>query len=362
MSGPEDDSEKSFEPTPNKLQKARERGEVARSADLSMVAAYAGMTLVLTGLGATAMVHLANPLVVLIDQSDGLSRLVFDGPASGPVGGLMSRISAALMPIFAVPAVAVILSVVAQRAFVLAPSKLVPKLSRLSIVSNAKNKFGRGGLFEFAKSFVKLVLYSVTLGLYIRLNLTEIVATAGMDARQSVLVMARLLSGFMFLVVAIATVIGVVDALWQHAEHIRKNMMTRKEIMDEMKDAEGDPHVKQQRRQRGQEIAMNQMLTDVPGSDVVIVNPTHYAVALKWSRLPGAAPVCVAKGVDETAAAIRRIAIEAGIPIHSDPPTARALHASVEIGQEVSEAHYRPVAAAIRFAEAMRKRAAGRIG
>lgn len=361
MSGPDDDSEKSFEPTPHKLQKARERGEVARSADLSMVAGYAGMTMALTGLGAAGMTQLANPLVVLIDQSDGLSRLIFDGPAAGPVGGLLGAVSVALLPVFVIPAAAVILSVVAQRAFVMAPSKLEPKLSRISIVSNAKNKFGRGGLFEFGKSFVKLLLYSVTLGLYIRMNLTEIVATAGMDARQSVLTMARLLSGFMFLVVAVALVIGAVDFLWQHAEHIRKNMMTRKEIMDEMKDAEGDPHVKSQRRQRGQKIAMNQMLADVPGSDVVIVNPTHYAVALKWSRQKGSAPVCVAKGVDETAAAIRRAAIEAGVPIHSDPPTARALHAVVEIGQEIGAEHYSPVAAAIRFAEAMRRRARGKI-
>ncbi len=106
---------------------------------------------------------------------------------------------------------------------------------------------------------------------------------------------------------------------------------------------------------------MSQMMKDVPTADVVIVNPTHYAVALKWSKLPGAAPVCVAKGVDEIAAAIRRTAIEAGVPIHSDPPTARALHATIDIGQEIHEEHYRAVAAAIRFAERMRLRARGRV-
>ena len=152
-----------------------------------------------------------------------------------------------------------------------------------------------------------------------------------------------------------------VDYLWQHAEHLRKNRMSRKELQDETKDAEGDPHVKQQRRQRAQDIASNQMMADVPKADVVIVNPTHFAVALKWSRATGTAPVCVAKGVDEVAAAIRSKAGNAGVPIHSDPPTARALHATVEIGQEIAEEYYRPVAAAIRFAEAMRKRAKGQI-
>ncbi|NCM97925.1 MAG: flagellar biosynthesis protein FlhB, partial [Rhodobacterales bacterium] len=130
-----------------------------------------------------------------------------------------------------------------------------------------------------------------------------------------------------------------------------------KEMMDENKDSEGDPHTKAARRQRGYDIATNRMLEDVPQADVIVVNPTHYAVALKWDRAARRAPVCVAKGVDEIAARIRERAAAAGVPIHRDPPTARALHASVEIGQEIRPDQYRAVAAAIRFAEAMRKRA-----
>ena len=103
------------------------------------------------------------------------------------------------------------------------------------------------------------------------------------------------------------------------------------------------------------------MIAAVPDADVVIVNPTHYAVVLKWSREQGSAPSCVAKGVDEIAAAIREKAQEHGVPIHSDPPTARALYATVEIGEEIQEEHYGPVAAAIRFAEAMREKAKGRV-
>jgi flagellar biosynthetic protein FlhB len=99
------------------------------------------------------------------------------------------------------------------------------------------------------------------------------------------------------------------------------------------------------------------MLTDVAAANVVVVNPTHFAVALKWDRARGGAPVCVAKGVDEIARKIRERAAEHGVPIHSDPPTARAIHATVEIGQEIRTEHYRAVAAAIRFAEAMRRRA-----
>ena len=127
-------------------------------------------------------------------------------------------------------------------------------------------------------------------------------------------------------------------------------------MMDELKQSEGDPLMKQQRRQRGQEIAMNRMLADVPKADVVIVNPTHFAVALQWDKTR-AAPLCLAKGVDETAARIRELAQEYAVPLHSDPPTARALYAEVNIGEEIRPEHYRAVAAAIRFAENIRNKA-----
>jgi flagellar biosynthetic protein FlhB len=133
--------------------------------------------------------------------------------------------------------------------------------------------------------------------------------------------------------------------------------MSRKELTDESKNSEGDPAMKQQRRQKGIAIAMNQMMNDVPEADVIIVNPTHYAVALKWNRMGGGAPECVAKGVDLVAAQIREIAQENGVPVHSDPPTARALYATVEIGDQIPDVQFKPVAAAIRFADRIRKAA-----
>ncbi len=357
----DDDTDKSFDPTPEKLRKAREKGEIAKSADLSVVAGYAGLVLGLIIAGQSGIFDFGTALMILIDQSDQISNLVFDGSPSAPFGGFFAKIALSLAPIFVLPAVAVIVTIIAQRAFVVAPTKLKPKLSRLSIISNAKNKFGRSGLFEFAKSFSKLLIYSFCLGLFLRANLPDIVAASSVDLRLSATLMMTLLIRFLFIVVAVSLVIGGIDYLWQYHEHQRKNRMSRKEIQDETKDSEGDPHMKNQRRQRGQQIAMNQMMADVPDADVIIVNPTHYAVALKWARTPGTAPVCVAKGVDEIAAAIRKSAQESGVPIHSDPPTARALHASVEIGNEIPEDQFRAVAAAIRFAEAMRLKAKAQI-
>ncbi len=361
MSTADNDSDKSFEPTPQKLKKARDKGEVAKSNDLSVVAAYAGFLIALLAAGQFGLQKMGTMFVVLIGQSDHIADLLISGSARGPVGGMLRSALAALSLVFALPAAAVLLSLIAQRALVFAPSKLKPKLSRISILSNAKNKFGRGGLFEFGKSFVKLVIYGTCLALFLSANLDDILSASAAPAGSSLQLMMTLLFRFIFIVITIALAIGAADYLWQYAEHMRKNRMSRKEIQDETKDAEGDPHVKQQRRQRAQEIATNQMMAEVPKADVVIVNPTHFAVVLKWSRRSGSAPVCVAKGVDEVAAAIRTTAGQSGVPIHSDPPTARALHATVDIGQEIAEEHYRPVAAAIRFAEEMRKRAKSQV-
>lgn len=361
MSGQDDDSDKSFEPTAHKLQKAREKGEVAKSTDLSVAAAYIGLVVAIYAAGGPSVKAMGTALMAFIGQPDRLAPLFFEGSAAPVSGRFVGSAVLPVLPLFVVPFVLVFLSIIGQRALVFAPSKLEPKISRISIISNAKNKFGRSGLFEFLKSFVKLVLYSVCLGVYLTHRMPEMVASSGTGPQSVVLMLAELAMEFLVIALLIALAIGIVDAVFQHAEHRRKNMMSRKEIQDEMKDSEGDPHFKGKRRQRGQQIAMGQMLADVPKADVVVVNPTHYAVALQWSRAPGSAPTCVAKGVDEIAAAIRRVANENGVPIHSDPPTARALHATVEIGDEVMEEHYAPVAAAIRFAEAMRQRAKGKI-
>ena len=362
MSDNQDESEKSFEPTPEKLRKAREKGEVARSTDLSVAAAYAGLLLAALGAGSYSMKTTGSALVAMIDRSESMAELVFGGAPSAALAGPIRTVSVAILPWFAIPAALVLVSIVAQRALVFAPSKLQPKMSRISIIANAKNKFGRNGWFEFGKSFAKLLLYSICLGFFLQSKLPDIIGSVAGHGRGVAAMIGRTCVEFLILALLIATAIGAVDAIWQHFEYLRKHRMSRKEIMDESKDAEGDPHMKQQRRARGQEIANSKMIAEVPTADVIIVNPTHFAVALRWSRAKGSAPVCVAKGVDEIAGTIRRIGQEAGVPIHSGPPTARAIHASVEVGDEISEELYAPVAAAIRFAEDMRVRAKGRVG
>ncbi len=360
MADPDESAEKSHEPTRKKLDDARRKGEIPKSVDLTTAAAYGGLLLAALALGAGSVASVGAALASLLDRADTLAPVWFEDGGRPLTAGLLGALSLPLLGWFGLPALCAVLAVLAQRAFVVAPDKLKPKASRISILSNAKNKFGRSGLFEFFKSFLKLSLYSTVLFLFLFWRLPEILITPALSPRIGLVLLARLTVDFLAIVLVIAGAVGVIDFVWQRQEHLRKNRMSHKELMDETKQAEGDPHLKQQRRQRGYDIAMNKMLADVPEADVIVVNPEHYAVALKWSRSAGAAPVCVAKGVDEIAARIREIAAEAAVPVHRDAPTARALYASVEIGAEIRPEHYQAVAVAIRFAEAMRIKAQGR--
>lgn len=351
----EDDDDKSHEPSQKRLEDARARGEIPKSTDLSTAAAYAGFVLVGLFSGTALLQQFGQAGMVLLDQPDRLAPLLF-GRAPAPVAGIAAGFAKAALPLFVAPMLAVLLALMAQRAIHFAPEKLAMKWSRISPLATAKQKFGREGLFEFGKSLAKLLIVALILAVQLSNNAADILASLAVQPTQSVGLMLKLLLHFMVLVLITITVFGGVDYMWQWMQHRRRNMMSRKDLTDEMKDSEGDPHVKQQRRQRAQDIATNRMLQDVAQADVVVVNPTHYAVALKWSRKGRAAPICVAKGVDEVAARIRAKAAEAGVPLQSDPPTARAIYASVEIGQQIRPEHYRAVAAAIRFAESMRKR------
>jgi flagellar biosynthetic protein FlhB len=357
MAEQEDSAEKSHEASPRKLEEARKKGEIPRAPDLLTGFAYLGMLLCLLAVGSWSVSSMGDGLMPLVEQPDRLAALFFSDGAQSISLGLIAASFLPALPLLLVPGCLVLLCLLATRGLLFTPSKLTFKASRISPVDNAKNKFGRRGLFEFFKSFVKLMVYSICLAVFLQSQMQEIVGSVFYGPGQAARTMVEMIVDFLVFVVVIAMSIGLVDYLWQRAEHLRKNRMSQKEMRDEFKESDGDPMFKQHRRARGQEIAMSQMMQDVPKADVVIVNPTHFAVALTWSRMAGEAPVCVAKGQDSVALKIREIATEAGVPIHSDPPTARALFATTEIGSEISPDHYKPVAAAIRFAQDMRAKA-----
>lgn len=356
MSDEEPGGDKPYEPSPRKLQKAREKGEFVRSADLNVAASYLGFLVIAIALGPQAISTLGSILTGYLANADQLAANNFALHNKAMFSQIVPPLSAALSPWFLGPFAAVLLSIIGQRALVVTPSKLKFRASRINPISNAKNKYGRSGLFEFAKSSSKLLIYCLCLAGVISASLPILLTTQQLSGRIGIPIIMGMNIHLLTVVTGVAIMIGVVDYMWQYFEHHRRQRMTRKELTDESKEAEGDPHFKQKRRQKAQEIASRHMLADVAKADVIVVNPTHYAVALKWDRSKKEAPRCVAKGTDEIAARIREMAQENGVPIHSDPPTARALYADIKIGDEVALRHFEAVAAAIRFADSMRQK------
>lgn len=359
MSG-EDDSEKEHAPTQKKLDDARLRGEVVQSADIVTACAYAGLLTAEIWTGGWSASHFGTAGMAFFSSAAELSQSLH-GAGRGSLPAMVWAMTRPLLPFLFFPAALALMALLAQRAVVFAPEKLMPRVSRIDPFATARHRFGIEGLAEFAKGTVKMCLVGMLVTTFIRTHLVQIMQTVAESPGIGSAMMTGLIVDFIVLVLVIMAAFGALDYLWQRHRHIKRNRMSRQEMIDEYRQSEGDPHIKQQRRQRAHEIATNRMLADVPKADVVVVNPTHYAVALKWDRKGRRAPVCVAKGVDETAARIREAAATAGVPIHADPPTARALHGQLQIGQEIAPEHYRAVAAAIRFAETMRHRAKSRM-
>jgi flagellar biosynthetic protein FlhB len=349
-------ADKPHDPTPRKLEEARKKGEIVRSSDLNTAVSYVGFLIAAALVSPWAAGQIGDMSMIVWGQAHDLAPLVLAPGGASLAGGLMRPAALALLVAVAVPASLLLVSLFAQRAILFSPTKLAPKLNRIGFASNAKQKYGAQGLFQFAKSAVKLAIISALLAGYLWARAEVIVTSLYAAPGQILAALGRLTFEFLAVVTALAAMIAVVDWMWEWSQHQAKNRMSRQELMDEAKSSEGDPHMKQQRRQKGQALAMNRMLADVPGADVVVVNPTHYAVALKWDRKTGGVPICVAKGVDEMAHRIREAAAEAAVPIFSDPPTARALHAAIEVGDPILHDHFRAVAAAIRFADLMREK------
>lgn len=348
MSEATDKDDRQHEPTEQKLRKAREKGDIPRSPEVTAALSWLGFLLAFmagSALIVPAWLGMAQRLM-------GGERLPEGGAPLVRSLGLLS--SGAVVGVALAVALVVMVGLVAQRGLVFTPSKLAPDIKRINPVKNFGQKFGKSGLVAFAISVAKLAGVGAG-GVVLFTNLGRTIAqSASMGAAAWITAIPQLIRQVLVLALAVAVIFAAVDLFWKHYDFRRRNRMTRKELQDEHKDSEGDPYMKAARRQKAVDLALGSMLADVERADVVIVNPTHYAVVLEWKRGSGRAPVCLGKGVDEIAARIRERAREHRVPIWSDPPCARALHATTRIGDEIPQEQFGPVAAAIRFAEAMR--------
>ena len=217
-------------------------------------------------------------LAAFFDRADRLGPLVFGQGGGSLVLGLAGSALAGLLPLILAPALLVIASLMAQQAVAVSGQKLAPKLSRISVIQGARNKFGWSGLVEFAKRVVKLTAVAVVV-VYLALDYhPDILGAAAATPGAQVRLMFELLLRLLVSVTVVAAAIAALDLAWVRFDHRRKLRMTHQELKEETKEAEGDPHLKGKRRRRAVDIATGQMLTDVARADVVIVNPTHYAV------------------------------------------------------------------------------------
>ena len=347
MSDNEDKDAKQFDATEQKLRRAREKGDIPRSTEVTALAAFAGLALAMLLAGVAATHWLTRVSLIETDPARAMDA------ATAMVGhaGLWT------VALLALPAVTVLVALVVQRGLVFSGEKLKIDPKRLDPIRNFKQKFGRSALVSFGISLLKVGLVA-TGGWFLFGALFDLLAQSGYTGEgQWVQGIALMMQRSIGLAIGISALLAILDYLWKRRDFLTRNRMTRKEMQDEHKDSEGDPHFKHARRQRGIDLISAQMLADVERADVIIVNPTHYAVALEWKRDSGRAPICLAKGVDEVARRIRERATEHHVPIWSDPPCARALHAVMEVGDEIPVEQFGPVAAAIRFAEAMRRKA-----
>lgn len=351
----QDNDAKTEKPTPKRLEQAREKGQVASSQDVKSWGMLAGALLCLAGLLPGAAARLAATGRGFLDQADALS---LDAANMQPaLAALITDVVLAISPILGVLLAAAIVANVGQTGLIWAPERIAPQLSRISLSSGAKRLFSMRAMIEFAKGLLKLAAVGticVFLGrsLLQDMALLPSVPTAGLLGRAGD-VAVWLVAGTL----AVLTLIAALDFAFQRLSLMKQLRMTKQEVRDEIKQSEGDPHVKAKIRRLRNERARTRMMAEVPKAAVVITNPTHFAVALAYDMAAMAAPKVVAKGVDTMARRIREVAEENEVPIVENPPLARALYAAVDLDEEIPVEHYQAVAQVIGYVMRLKDRA-----
>jgi flagellar biosynthesis protein FlhB len=350
------DESKEFEASQKKLDEAKEKGDSPNSSDLVAATALMVSVSLFYYYGGATTLSFATALADFIGKADLYSFGIDSTNHGSQILRTLTQLAFPMLVWFGAPALSTIAIITALRTTTISTKRLAPDLSRIGPMQGFKRRFGPNGLIEFLKSLAKIGIMGVAAFVAVRGMAAQIIFGLELEPITATLNTFAVLNRVLIVCALAALALGIGDYLLNIYRHRKKLMMSRKELQDEAKESEGDPGLKQRRWQRGYEIATSKMIQAVPTADVIIVNPEHYAVALKWSKKPGTAPICVAKGTDTVAAKIRELAREANVPIHRDPPTARTIYAKVRIGSEVLPETYRAVAAAIRFAEAIRQK------
>ncbi|MGH1422101.1 MAG: EscU/YscU/HrcU family type III secretion system export apparatus switch protein [Hyphomonas sp.] len=349
-----DSGEKEFEASQQKQDQARKDGNIPQSKETSNLATVLGVIIAAVVFQAV----LGNLLFskfssLLLNAEDYAHDSFFAG------GGQMNRwlqgVLMSLAPLFGILAVMAILMLVITQSIAISAKKIKPEMKKISPIENIKKKYGSSGLIDFSKDTAKMLFAGVIASVFLLQFAREYYASSAIQTGQifqfTFEQVLRLIGAFAIFQFCLAAI----DFPIQRRLHANRLKMTREELKKEVKQSEGDQHVKQSRRQRGAEIASGKMMQNVKESTVIMVNPEHYAVALKWDPNSQQAPIVMAKGVDHIAATIREIAKENNIPIYRDPPSTRSIYRLVDVDEEIHPEHFAAVAAAIQYVDRVSK-------
>ncbi len=353
MAQSETGQEKTEEATPKRLDEAKKKGQIARSRDFN--------TMIIIAMAATALIITGQ--VMIADLSELMNRYFQPSRADmfDPAGvlrwfyGAMFDAVWLLVPFFGVMIAGAIFAPISIGGWAFSFETITPKMSKLDPVKGLKRVFSAKGLMELVKAMAKFILVAAVALIVIWTNMDEYLQLGNMPM-QSALVKSGELLTWAFLMVTIALmIIAAIDVPFQIWDHKKQMKMTLQEVKDEMKDTEGKPEVKAKIRQMQREMSEARMMDAVPNADVVVTNPTHFAVALKYDPETMRAPLVLAKGADLVAVNIRRVATANDILLMETPPLARALYHCTEIGQEVPHGLYVAVAQVLAYVFQLRE-------
>lgn len=343
----EDDSQKTEEPTQKKLDDARKKGQVALSREVNNWIMLCAGTLLIAGMSSWVMSDLTFIMRSFIEQAHVMPQL------PGGSGELLGGIFLDVLFILALPLLflmfAAFIGPFLQVGPLFSPESITPKLDKISPIKGFSRVFSKRSLMEFLKGVLKIGLVGGVGFLLLYPFFANVDHMVGQPLiyflNELYILVLRLMVGILIVMLVVA----VIDFTFQRQEHYQKMRMSKREVKDEYRQAEGDPHIRARLRQLRAERARNRMMQAVPEADVVITNPTHFAIALKYKPEEMDAPMCVAKGQDNIALRIREVAKENGVIIYEDKPLARSLFNTVEIDQTIPAEQYKAVAEVISF-------------
>jgi flagellar biosynthesis protein FlhB len=346
-----DNAEHTEDPTQKRLDEALERGDVAKSQEVNTWFVLASATLILLTFSGSMAGSITAMLRGLVAQAH---QIPVDGRGlTRTMEKLGLEIIAAIAIPFALLALAAIVGNMIQHRLVWSGESLKPKLSKISPAAGLKRLFSKIALANFIKGLIKLALIGAIMAALLWPKRNQLDGLIAMDPA-IVLVLTKTLSlEVLGTVVAVLAIVAAADYLFQYRQWHERQKMSVRELKEEFKQTEGDPAIKAKIRQLRNNRMKKRMMAAVPKASVIITNPTHYAIALQYDRGMNA-PVCLAKGLDNIALKIREVAAEHKIPVVENPPLARALHATVEIDEEVPPEHYKAVAEVIGYVMRLR--------